>query len=393
MWRRYINELNYKGMNNKILLLLAALLTSSGAVYAQDFEDIYYNPKKDKTEQKVQSQPVTDSFEMTYTINSDGTISFNNYSYAVGSAYQEERDVDEYNRFGTYYSSPIDTIGNAVAGSEDFVYTQQIQKYYNPTIVVDNASVLADVLSDSYGNVNIIYENGYPSFGAYTSWSIGWPYYSGWYSPWYSSWGWGYAYSPWYWGGFYYDPWFDPWYGSWGWGGWGSSYHPPHYASGGYHRPNVSPTVGVHNGWSATARPSINGVSASHRTGTAARPSGSTSGGYHRGTISARSSTVRPSTSNSGYTTGNHRVNGTLRPNSTNSSGTIQNRPSTTTTSRPSTTTTIRPSGNTSTSRPSTSYSRPSTSTSRPSMGSGSSGGFRSSGGVSRGGGGGGRHR
>ncbi len=77
-------------------------------------------------------------------------------------------DVDDYNRRGFYYNSPVDTIGmSAEAELSDFVYTQQIQKYYNPTIVLDNSDMLADVLENSYGNVDIIINDfGIPSFRA-----------------------------------------------------------------------------------------------------------------------------------------------------------------------------------------------------------------------------------
>lgn len=170
------------------LMALAAPLTMS----AQEYDDIYYNPKKDNT---VQTKSKKQS----------------NYIKDFSSV-----DVDEYNRRGQYYSSPIDTIGSRVENDEDFVYTQQIQKYYNPTIVLDNSDVLADVLNNSYGNVEIVFNNGIPSFSPwYGYYDYGWPYYSsfGW-----NSWNWGWNSWNWGWGPSWSWNWGPSWNWSWGWG-------------------------------------------------------------------------------------------------------------------------------------------------------------------------------
>lgn len=203
------------------ILLIASLLLGSGVVFAQYDDDIYYNPAK-KTEQ--QKKPAVKANGKYYNPNlgENGAPS--------------EADVDAYNGYTSsdgytgYYESPVDTIGDAVANSEDFVYTQQIQKYYNPTIVTDNSAVLADVLNNSYGNVSIVYNGGVPLFGAYSYW---WPYSYSWYSPYWSwSWSWGPSwswYNPWYYPGWgpswAWGPswgWYDPWY-------WGPSYSYPRY--------------------------------------------------------------------------------------------------------------------------------------------------------------------
>ncbi|MEZ3519347.1 MAG: hypothetical protein K1V75_05350, partial [Muribaculaceae bacterium] len=179
------------------LLLASMLLTASTPIWGQIEDDIYYNPKKaekEATQERVSRNYIADFQDM---------------------------DVDDYNRRGQYYVSPVDTIGMRAETDQDFVYTTQIQKYYNPTIVLDNVDLLTDVIANSYGNVNVEFNiNGIPSFGPYVSylptawgnwylwnspgWSISW----GWNGPWSSPW-WG---GPWNWG---YGP-------SWGWGpGWG----------------------------------------------------------------------------------------------------------------------------------------------------------------------------
>lgn len=316
------------------LFLTGLLLASvSGLLYAQDFDDdIYYNPKKTKkaTEQKTQKK--------------------SNYIADFANL-----DVDTYNRRGQYYVSPVDTIGQSAENGEDFVYTQQIQKYYNPTIVVDNADVLADVLNNSYGNVEIVLNDGRPYFAGY---NYGWPY-SSWYNPWRWSaggWGWGVSwYDPWYswgpswswgWGG----GWYDPWYGwgpswSWGWGpswswgpgwGWGGGY--PSYA---HHRPAGARPVAPAGGWASDTRVGNyagGGAYGRPSHGLAQRPGASNStnvnsrpGNHHRtqnfgsnlhGMQAANGSSSSGSSNNRGY---NINSNGHRAYNSGNSGSNVNN--------------------------------------------------------------------
>ena len=184
---------------NTLIAMMALLSCGVGIVNAQDdFDDIYYNPKKTALEdvkERASKVVATRNAQSNYISN------------------MADMDVDAYNRRGEqYYVSDIDTIGSRAENGEDFIYTQQIQKYYNPTIVVENANALGDVLTNAYGNVDIIInDNGYPVFGPYYGWN--WPYYSTWWSPsWYWNWnfgGWGWSIG-----------WYNPWY-SWAWGpGW-----------------------------------------------------------------------------------------------------------------------------------------------------------------------------
>ena len=178
-------------MNLKNLLLFTLALGSMTpvAVFADDYvDDIYYNPKKDNFVGAKKKNP-------NY---------IENFS---------DMDVDAYNLRGQYYTTPIDTIGAKVSSEEDFVYTQQIQKYYNPTIVLDNSQLLADVLQNSYGNVEIVYNGLTPAF--LPTYRYGWPYYS-----YYDPWAWNIGFGGWSIGG-----WYDPWYWgpSWSWS-WGPSW-------------------------------------------------------------------------------------------------------------------------------------------------------------------------
>ncbi|MDE5883106.1 MAG: hypothetical protein K2H60_15405, partial [Muribaculaceae bacterium] len=171
------------------LILSGFLLITTSTMLGQSYfdDDIYYNPNKDKSQttatkkQKKQSNYIANMADM---------------------------DVDAYNRRDQYYVTPIDTIGRGVENGEDFVYTQQIQKYYNPTIVVDNADLLGDVLANAYGNVEIVINDaGLPVFTPY--YSYGWPYYNRW----------GFNVGTWGWNVSFYDPWYAwNWGPSWGWG-------------------------------------------------------------------------------------------------------------------------------------------------------------------------------
>lgn len=271
---------------------------------AQEFDDIYYNPKKDKT------------------VNQTKTKKQSNYIKDFSSI-----DVDQYNRRGQYYASPIDTIGAKAESDEDFVYTQQIQKYYNPTIVVDNADVLADVLNNSYGNVEITFDNGVPMFSPY--YSYGWPYYNsyygwnswnyGWGPSWSWSWNWGpsWAWGPswnwsWNWGPSWgWGPswswgwgWNNPW--DWGWGpGWGPSWgHVPGRPYADY-RPGGRLPNRPGSNWASNTRPGGN-YNGGH----------SAAGGGYRPTNSGVNN--RPNNSNSvfgGSATNHHRTYGTANGN------------------------------------------------------------------------------
>lgn len=245
----------------KRLLPTAAMIFLMGAniTFAQSYyDDIYYNPKKDNSNKTAASQNQQQS---TYIVN------------------MGDMDIDAYNRRGQYYVSDIDTIGMYMENGEDFVYTQQIQKFYNPTIVVDNANVLGDVLSNAYGNVDIIINtDGIPVFSPwYSSWSY--PYYS-YYNPWswgvnFGPWGWSIGYNPWY-------SWNWGWGPSWAWGpswswGWGPSWGPGWGGPGwGWNRPfnpgppmawrpNGNRPVGPNPGWSGNRNPGRGDMNMAHR--------------------------------------------------------------------------------------------------------------------------------
>ncbi len=416
----------------RILLGLAMTAIALPGAFAQDeFDDIYYNPKS-KKETKKDSKNAS------------------NYIADFSSM-----DVDDYNRRGFYYETAVDTIGQTAENAEDFVYTQQIQKYYNPTIVVDNSDVLADILEDSYGNVEIVIDNGYPTFTSIYTGGYGWaPSYYNWCIR--PSWSWNYAWGPFSWSWNWGPSW--TWGPSWSWGygpswayyppAWGyypprpphHGYYPPrpphngHYS---YNRPGAGRPYAPNAGWSHNTRPggNYNGAGSVARPGS--RPAGKPAASGrpvtntnryngHRTQSSATVGTSRPagnrtpqgavtnttgrrvsgaaakeaSVSTNVKTSGtNNRVSTTKSStNATKASGTMTtttNRRSSTSTSTNRTTTT---NSNRSTSTNNRSYNTTNRSTtSNRSYNTGTSrssggGAYRGGGGASRGGGGGG-HR
>lgn len=298
-----------------MVMMLAASFTS---VYADDYEDdIYYNPKK--SEKKVKKQSAYDP----------------NFS---------NQDVDSYNLRGQYYTTPIDTIGATTSAGEDFVYTQEIQKYYNPTIVVDNADVLGDILDNSYGNVEVVYNiNGVPSFSPiyyypYSGWNISWNLWGpsvtiGWNNPfWGPSWSWGpsWAWGPsWSWGPSW--AWGPSWGPSWSWG-WGPAWGPswgcgpcwrPGYAHHDY-RPGGRVPVAPGGGWAHNTRPGNSGNHYGYGYN-GNRPGGS---GHHN--YGRPGSSVNTGGNNAGSGSNGNRLNGYLnnRGQGTGNHNTVTTRPS-----------------------------------------------------------------
>ena len=380
-------------------LTLIAVMAFFGACMAQNyFDDIYFNPKKEKTPEK--------KLTGTSTAIKQPTVETN---YIADMA---SMDVDTYNRRGQYYASSIDTIGTTAENGEDFVYTQQIQKYYNPTIVVENANNLGDILTNAYGNVDIVInDNGYPIFAPYYGWN--WPYYS---SVWGPSWYWGWNIGSWGWNIGWYDPWFS-W--NWGWGpGWWNPLPPPRPGWGpgpgwgrpgpmatwspGGNRPIGGPRPGVGNqrsepnrGMVSANRPMSSGRPGNQGLGSRPpvnngknRPSGVINNDgrwqYNNQNSGRPGSTVNPSAPGNTGSHGTYQRPSTVISNGNSNVG--NQRPSTGT--KPS----VSTPNNNSTSRPSINNNPTGGGNRSTGIGRSTGGGNRSTGGGSRGGGG-GRHR
>lgn len=373
------------------LYSLLALLMAAGAavtVSAQDYDDdIYYNPSKAKPQTKSQPSTATRAGNSTYY---GGTPSGYTTDYPSADSYTVmpgsgvNIDVDTYNRRGIFAtdSAKVDP-----QTAENFEYTRQIERFYNPDVVAQSPDQdLADIYYSAPAqiNINVVAPDywGYPYSPAYYSsaWYWGTPR-SWWYynNPWYyDSWAWGWGPS-WSWG------WGPSWSWNWGWGpswgcGWGWGHHHHYYPSWSHSRPgswgNSRPGYTRPSYSSGNSRPGYrpgSSGSGNYRPGSSGyRPSGN--GSYRPGSNSG----YRPGSSGSGYRRGSstNRSSGSsgYRPgsNSNRSEGNSYNRPSNNNNSRPS-----YRSGN-------SSYGG---SRSGGSYGGGSRGGSRGGGGGSRGGG------
>lgn len=230
----------------KIFLLAVLIGAMPVAMMAQD-DDLYFTPKK-KTD-------------------SNSSISSEQPAYYVGS----NRDVDEYNRRGKYWShyqkigsdgQGNDIIqfqkGNGVYPDSAYIDTTFVGKYYDTMLDGDYAYSQRMSRWDGFYDPWLY---GYRwGFGPY--WRSGWYdpwYYSTWYDPWYYDyygWGWPYRY------GGYYGAWGWPYYyGGWGWSGyWGGGYVAHYSPSGGF--------VGSRT-WGGPSRGSVgNGMGYSGRNAT-----------------------------------------------------------------------------------------------------------------------------
>lgn len=197
----------------KLILFTLLLGMTPYKMLAQD--DMYIIPSKLAADKR--STERTNDSEVTYS----------------GS----DRDVDEYNRHGKYWSHyqkiGTDDKGNdiiefqkgrGVYPDSTYIDTTFVGKYYDTMVDDDDFEYTRRMsrwdgfydpwLYDSYRWRAYPYRRG--GWGFYDPWNAPWYYgYTGFYNPWYSSW----------YGGYYgfYDPWYNPWY--YGYGGWyGSCY-------------------------------------------------------------------------------------------------------------------------------------------------------------------------
>lgn len=187
----------------KKLFILALLFgTVPMAMCAQD--DMYFTPKKVAKEKKVVPQ------------NQDASLP----DYYSGS----NRDVDEYNRHGRFWSH-YQVLGTDSTGNDIIKMSKGVGVY------PDSTYIDTTFLGKYYENV--IDGDDFDYTRRMSRWD-------GFYNPWYDCYRWGYGpywrygawcdpWDPWYYGMGWYDPWyyswFDPWYYGWGWSGPGYPHH------------------------------------------------------------------------------------------------------------------------------------------------------------------------
>lgn len=360
----FVSENSYqKGMSimNKIINRMSALaiaLSAAASLSAQGYydDDIYFNPNKDK-DRNVEAAKKAASRQTQRTAN--GYIITRVADYPAADTYAAEgsstRSVDEYNRRGVFARPDTTaTLPDSIKAAADFAYTRQIERYYNPDIIISSDDPeIVELYYAQPAEVNI-----YVNTPGYGYW--GYPYYAGWYDPWY----WGTS--------LWYPYWGPSWSFSWGWGpGWGWG---PYW---GWSSPIWGPAWGwgwtsPGHGWGA-ARPYNN-----PRHPGAMRHSAST--GRYSGIGSRSTSGYRPT-----YRSSSNRY----RPSAGTSSSGSKYRPSSTTQSTNQNSNSYTRPGRNGSSSSSSSYRSSGSSSSRHSSGGFSGGGSRSGGG---GGSRGGRH-
>lgn len=198
----------------KVFLLLVLAGAMPSTLMAQD-DDLYFVPKKqvatsDSYQDKVSEKPTC-------------------YSGC-------NRDVDEYNRRGKYWSHyqkiGTDASGNDVIEFKKGTGVYPDSAYIDTTFVGKYFDTMVDEDDYEYSRRMSRWDGFYDPWFYSSRW--GWPYRYGWYDPWYSPYyagwyGWGSPwYDPWFYSGWY-DPWYyGGWYGYYGWGGypyWGGYRH------------------------------------------------------------------------------------------------------------------------------------------------------------------------
>ena len=163
-------------MKVKLSLILSALLLTSNLVSrAQDYDDIYYNPSKEtkkvekKNDKYIEDNDVFNSYDVIYNIG-------------------DMRDVDEYNRRYTY----IDTLATdsmPLGAQGDFVYTDRIRRFYNPSVVTESNTPEINII---IGTPTTYYNPFMYDWNMPLTWNYGW--YNPWiYSNWHYDWCWGYG--------------------------------------------------------------------------------------------------------------------------------------------------------------------------------------------------------
>lgn len=192
-----------------LISVLAGVLPLS--MMAQD-DDLYFTPKKDAA-----------------------TNSYNKYDNSYGS----NRNVDEYNRHGKFWSHYQKlgtdskgndiiqfTQGNGLYPDSTFIDTTFVGNYYSQMEGNDDDYKYSQRMSRWDGFYDPAYYNWSYGFGPYWGYGPRWrygfydPFYDSWYDPWYSGYYgyYGYPYG-------YYRGWYDPWY---------SGYYGYPYYGGGY---------------------------------------------------------------------------------------------------------------------------------------------------------------
>lgn len=239
--KKMLNIKNNMIMKYRVFALMGVLALSAGSMWAQDYDDIYYDASKSVSGTTKETK--VDKKSKTVVVYGDVP---DEYKVAAQSNYRVERDEDEYNRRGAFEPTyEVDINGDTIyLEDEAFANTRRIERFYNPDIVIlSDDDDLVELYYDESPTINLVvgtdmgYMASYGWASSYYPWYTGWynPWSIGYYSPWYAGWHdpWAYSYYGWY-SPFYYSHWYGP--SLWGWNYWGPR---PWYTTG----------WGGHYGW------------------------------------------------------------------------------------------------------------------------------------------------
>lgn len=305
-----------------LLLASAAMLVSTSALaQSYDDDDIYFNPAKATKETKTVKKTVpATNVQNTYQYKQYQSTDYPSAdSYTPAPTAGVNRSVDEYNRRGIFASEQPAASAADSLQTDDFQATRQIEKFYNPDIIVaaNDDQLTQYYYSQPASTVNIIVNTPYSYYWDY-------PYYTGYwgnpYRPWNWGWGpsWNWAWSPswgWNWG------WSWSWGSSWTWGntwGWGPSWG-GWTPSWGWVNPRPGSVGNIRPG-NAGYRPGTTHAGASNvRPGSSAgnwRPGNANTSGYRPGNVTTGNDGYRPGRGNTrGNASNSNAQTGTYRPN------------------------------------------------------------------------------
>lgn len=212
-------------MKLRLLQILALFFVAVFGAAAQDYDydDIYYNSSKGTAENEKESTETASANVVDYDLDDQESDGWH-------STIIDMRDVDEYNRRGSYVMQEYDDcdivyVDTTLVDSDSFQYTERIRRFHNADVIADCEDEDAvNLYVYTRPDVNIIVGTPATTYvglwgTALWGWGVGLSWYDPWYDPWY--------YDPWYYYPYwYYTSWYRPY---WGWG-WGYHYaHHHHY--------------------------------------------------------------------------------------------------------------------------------------------------------------------
>ena len=139
-----MRKINLNDMKSYIFTVISALVVGSGAVCAQDYDDIYYDTGSSKAKEnsiKVVKVKNSESDVVRNPYFSQNNVSQHSIVGNEGSQIVNGRDVDEYNRryreeSDAYYADEQSAymVADSVE-NRDFIYTDRMVKFHDSDVI------------------------------------------------------------------------------------------------------------------------------------------------------------------------------------------------------------------------------------------------------------------